>query len=238
MLTEYILRKMLRHLAVLIFVNTVYISLHRTGKSSSQHTEYDIKLVKQQMQDVLITAVSIGVTFGAISFLLVLIIQWNQNILVVIAAFFISVGMARQIVSTALDAVTTNMNAFLSSWASTLDLLARNRPATSEWRSIEEQVRIILLGDKLGYNLPTELYGEKQDSPQVYNYLNKSKQELEYQHNITNEDPSCLAFAQHAIKQMKDKSEIYNKLLEVEEKNEAINSIVLIAIGTLFWLLS
>jgi hypothetical protein len=110
-MTVYILRKMLSHLAVLLFVNTVYISLRRIGKPSS-HVDHDVKLVKQQTQDVLISAAAIGVSFGALAFLLVLMIQWNQNILVVIAAFFISVGMARQIVSAALDAVTTNMNAF------------------------------------------------------------------------------------------------------------------------------
>ena len=97
-MTVYILRKMLSHLAVLLFVNTVYISLRRIGKPSS-HVDYDIKLVKQQTQEVLISAGAIGVSFGALGFLLVFMDQWNQNILVVIAAFFISVGMSRQIVS-------------------------------------------------------------------------------------------------------------------------------------------
>jgi hypothetical protein len=75
---------MLSHLAVLLFVNTVYISLRRIGKPSS-HVDHDIKLVKQQTQDVLISAAAIGVSFGALAFLLVLMIQWNQNILVVIS---------------------------------------------------------------------------------------------------------------------------------------------------------
>ena len=54
-MTVYILRKMLSHLAVLLLVNTVYISLRRIGKPSS-HVDYDIKLVKQQTQEVLISA--------------------------------------------------------------------------------------------------------------------------------------------------------------------------------------
>src|SRR5215218_4970695 len=124
---------MLSHLAVLIFVNTVYISFRSIGKSSSSQIEYDIRLVKQQMQDILITAAAIGVSFGAISFLIVFMIQWDQNILVVIAAVFISAGLARQLIATSLDAVTTNMNAFLSSWASIVHLLAKDRQ-TSEWR--------------------------------------------------------------------------------------------------------
>jgi hypothetical protein len=235
-MTVYILRKMLIHLAVLLFVNTVYISLRRTGKPSS-HVDYDIKLVKQQMHDVLISAAAIGLSFGALAFLLVLIIQWNQNILVVIAAFFISVGMARQIVSAALDAVTTNMNAFLASWVSTLHLLAKDRQ-TSEWRLIEDRIEVVFLGKKLEYDLPDELQGVKPNSPQVYKYLNERKWELEYQHNITNEDYSSLAFAQHALKQMKDMMRVYDQLAEVQERTEAVNNVILIAIGTLIWLLS
>lgn len=235
-MTVYILRKMLSHLAVLLLVNTVYISLRRIGKPSS-HVDYDIKLVKQQIQDVLISAAAIGVSFGALAFLLVLMIQWNQNVLVVIAAFFISVGMARQIVSAALDAVTTDMNAFLSSWVSTLHLLAKDRQ-TSEWRLIEDRVEVILLGKNLEYDLPVKLHGVKPNSPQVYKYLNERKWELEYQHDITSEDHSCLAFTQHALKQMRDKLQRYDQLVEVQERTEAVNNVILIAIGTLIWLLS
>ncbi len=232
----YILRKMLNHLAVLIFVNTVYVSLRHIGKSS--YVEYDMNLVKQQMQDVLITAAAIGVSFAAISFFVVLIIQWDQNIMVVIAAFFISVGMGRQITATALDAVTTSMNSFLSSWASTLHLLAKNRLMTPEWRSIENHVEAIFLGKKLEYDLPAKLAGVKPDSPQLYKFLNESKRELEYQDAITSEDPSCIVFAQHATEQMRDKLRVYDQLLEVQERSGGVNTVVLIAIGTLIWLLS
>jgi hypothetical protein len=235
-MTVYLLRKMLSHLAVLLLVNTVYISLRHIGKPSS-YIDYDIKMVKQQMQDVLISATTIGVSFGAFSFLLVFMIQWNQNILVVFAAFFISVGMTRQIISTALDAVTTNMNAFLSSWASTLHLLARDRQ-TSEWRLIQDRVEAILLGKTLEYNLPAKLYEVKPNSPQVYKYLDERKWELEYQHAITSEDHSCLAFAQHAIKQVRHKLQIYDQLIDVQGRTGAVNNVVLISIGTLIWLLS
>ena len=235
-MTVYILRKMLSHLAVLLFVNTVYISLRRIGKPSS-HVDYDIKLVKQQTQNVLISAAAIGLSFGALAFLLVLMIQWNQNILVVIAAFFISVGMARQIVSAALDAVTTNMNAFLSSWVSTLHLLAKDRQ-TSEWRLIEDRIEAIFLGKTLEYDLPDELHEVKPNSPQVYKYLNERKWELEYQHDISSEEHSFLAFAQHALKQMRGKVQIYDQLVEVQGSTEAVNNVILIAIGTLIWLLS
>jgi hypothetical protein len=109
-----------------------------------------------------------------------------------------------------MDAVTTNMNSFLSSRASILHLLAKDRMATApEWSSIEIQVELLLFGRGLQYELPAKLDRVKPDFPQVYRYLNEHKWELEYPHSITGEDPSCLAFAQHATEQMGDKLRIY-----------------------------
>ncbi|HKG71376.1 MAG TPA: hypothetical protein VKA87_05725, partial [Nitrososphaeraceae archaeon] len=120
----YTYRKMFKHLAVLIFVNTVIIYLIRIPKSP--HVQYDMKLVKEPTRDIIISATIISVSFSAFSILLIDLIQWNQNVFVVIAGFFISVGVGRQIFATAIDAVTTNMNSFLSSWASILHLLAKD----------------------------------------------------------------------------------------------------------------
>jgi hypothetical protein len=231
----YILRNMLKHLAVLIFVNVVFIFFIRIPKSS--HVEYDMKLVKQPMRDIIISATLISISFSAISVLLVSLIQWNQSIPVVIAGFFISIGVGRQIFATAMDAVTSNMNGFLSSWASILHLLAKDR-TTPEWSSIETRVELILFGKGLQYELPAKLDRVKPDSPQVYKYLDEHKWELEYLHSITGEDSSYLAFAQHATKQMRDKLRKYDELLEVQEKTGGANTVVLIAIGTLIWLLS
>ena len=232
----YILRKMLKHLAVIIFVNTLFIFFIRIPKSS--HVKYDMKLVKQPARDILVSATLISFSFSAISILLISLDQWNQNILVVIAGFFISVGMGRQIFATAMDAITTNMNGFLSSWTSILHLLAKDRMTTSEWSSIETQVELILFGKGLEYELPAKLDRVRPDSPQVSKYLNEHKWELEYLHSITGEDASCIAFAQHARKQIGHKLRIYDQLLELQQRSGGANTVVLIAIGTLIWLLS
>lgn len=233
----YILRKMLKHLAVLIFVNIVFFFLIRIPKSS--HVKYDMKLVKQPKRDIIVSATLISISFSAISVLLISLIQYPQNIPVVIAGFFISVGVGRQIFATAMDAVTTNMTSFLSSWASILHLLAKDRMATTpEWSSIEIQVELLLFGRGLQYELPAKLDRVKPDSPEVSKYLDDHKWELEYVHSITGEDPSYLAFAQHATKQMSDKLRIYDELLGFQQKSGGANTVVLIAIGTLIWLLS
>ena len=160
--------------------------------------------------------------------------------MVVIAAVFISLGTGRQIFASALDVITTNLNDFLSSWASTLLLLAKNRPmvTTADWRSIESKVDLILISTRK-YNLPAKLKGVKPESQQILlEYLDEHKWELEYQQAITYDDSSFLAFAQYATKQMIEKLKIYVELEELQERSGGVNSVILIALGTLIWLIS
>ena len=161
--------------------------------------------------------------------------------MIVIAAVFISLGTGRQNFASALDVVTTNLNTFLSSWASTLLLLAKNRlmVTTTDWRSIERRIELILVSRGLGYNLPVKLDGVKPESQQILlEYLDEHKWELEYQQPITDDDSSCLAFVQYATKKMKEKLQIYDDLEELQERSGGVNAVILIALGTLIWLVS
>ena len=200
---------------------------------------YNIKLIGQPTNYFKSSAAVIGISFAVIAILIVIV--FNQNVMVVIAAVFISFGTGRQIFASALDVVTTNLNAFLSSWASTLLLLAKNRPmvtTTTEWRSIESQVMLILISTR-EYNLPVKLDGVKPESQQILlEYLDEHKWELECQQAITDDDSSCLAFAQYATKQMIEKLQIYDELEELQERSGGVNAVILIALGTLIWLIS
>ena len=160
--------------------------------------------------------------------------------MVIIAAVFISLGTGRQIFASALDVVTTNLNAFLSSWTSTLLLLAKNRPmvTTTNWRSIERRIELILMSRGLGYDLPVKLDGVKPESQEILEYLDEHKWELEYQQAITDDDSSCHAFVQYATKQMREKLQIYDELEELQERSGGVNAVILIALGTLIWLIS
>ena len=227
---------MTRHLANLSFINVgLVFLLHKRSES-----EYKIKLVKQPIQDVIISAALIGIAFVFISIFFLIILKWDKNMLVVLAGILISFGTGRQIFATALDTVTTNMNGFLSSWASTLHLLTRDKLTTSEWRSIEIQIELILFGKGIQYDLPAELdsIGIKPDLQQLYTYLNDHKEELEYLDSITNDDSSSIAFAQYATKHLRQKLGTYLQLLEVQERVGGVNTIILIAAGTLIWLFS
>jgi hypothetical protein len=185
------------------------------------------------------SAAVIGISSLVIAILIVIV--FSQNVMIVIAAVFISIGTGRQIFASALDVVTTNLNTFLSSWASTLLLLAKNRMmvTTTDWRSIESRVELVLISRRLEYKLPVKLDGVKPESQQILlGYLDEHKWELEYQQAITYDDSSCLAFFQYATKRMKERLEIYDELEELQERSGGVNAVILIALGTLIWLIS
>ena len=233
----FVMKEMVKHLANLLFVNGLFIFLVR--KRTKSGAEYNFKLIGQPTNYFEFSAAVIGISFAVIAILIVMV--FDQNIMIIIAAVFISLGTGRQIFASALDVVTTNLNAFVSSWASTLLLLAKNRlmVTTTDWRSIESRVELILISRRLEYKLPVKLEGVTPESQQILlEYLNEHKWELECQQAITDDDSSCLAFFQYATKQMKEKLQIYDKLEDLQERSGGVNAVILIALGTLIWLIS
>ena len=110
------------------------------AKDTKSGAEYNIKLIGQPTNYFKFSAAVIGISSAVIAILIVMV--FTQNVMILIAAVFISLGTGRQIFASALDVVTTNLNAFVSSWASTLLLLAKNRlmVTTTDWRSIEIRI--------------------------------------------------------------------------------------------------
>ena len=185
----FVIKEMVKHLANLLFVNGLFIFLVR--KRTKSGAEYNIKLIGQPTNYFKYSAAIIGISFAVIAILIVMV--FTQNVMILIAAVFISLGTGRQIFASALDVVTTNLNAFVSSWASTLLLLAKNRlmVTTTDWRSIESRLEMILISRRLEYNLPVKLDGVTPESQQILlEYLNEHKWELECQQAITDDDSS------------------------------------------------
>jgi hypothetical protein len=233
----FVIKEMVKHLASLLFVNALFLFLVR--KRTKSGAEYNIKLIGQPTNYFKFSAAVIGISFAVIAILIVMV--FTQNVMILIAAVFISLGTGRQIFASALDVVTTNLNAFVSSWASTLLLLAKNRlmVTTTDWRSIESRVELILVSRRLEYNLPVKLDGVTPESQQILlDYLDEHKWELECQQAITDDDSSCLAFFQYATKQMREKLQIYDELEDLQERSGGVNAVILIALGTLIWLIS
>ena len=117
----FVIKEMVKHLANLLFVNALFIFLVR--KNTKSGAEYNIKLIGQPTNYFKFSAAVIGISSAVIAILIVMV--FTQNVMILIAAVFISLGTGRQIFASALDVVTTNLNAFVSSWASTLLLLAK-----------------------------------------------------------------------------------------------------------------
>ena len=233
----FVMKEMVKHLANLLFVNALFIFLVR--KRTKSGAEYNIKLIGQPTNYFKFGAAVIGISFAVIAILIVMV--FTQNVMILIAAVFISLGTGRQIFASALDVVTLNLNAFLSSWASTLLLLAKNRlmATTTDWHSIESRVELILISRRLEYNLPVKLDGVTPKSQQILlEYLDEHKWELGCQQAITDDDSSCLAFFQYATKQMREKLQIYDELEDLQERSGGVNAVILIALGTLIWLIS
>ena len=66
---------------------------------------------------------------------------------------------------------------------------------TTDWRSIESRVELILISSGLEYNLPVKLDGVKPESQQILlEYLDEHKWELEYQQVITYDNPTPCIF--------------------------------------------
>ena len=157
------------------------------AKIQNQEQNRDIKLIGQPTNYFKFSAAVIGISSAVIAILIVMV--FTQNVMILIAAVLISLGTGRRVAS-ALDVVTTNLNAFVSSWASTLLLLAKNRlmVTTTDWRSIEIRTEIILISRRLEYNLPVKLDGVTPESQQILlEYLNEHKWELECQQAITDD---------------------------------------------------
>jgi hypothetical protein len=233
----FVMKEMVKHLVNLLFVNTLFIFLVR--KRTKSGAEYNIKLIGQPTNYFKVSAAVIGISSWVIAILIVIV--FDQNIMVIIAAVFISFGTGRQIFASALDVITTNLDAFLSSWSSTILLLAKNRlmVTTTDWRSIERRIELILMSRRLEYNLPAKLEGVKLESQQILlEYLDEHKWELECRQAITDDDSSCLAFVEYATKQMKEKLQLYDELEDLQERSGGVNAVILIALGTLIWLIS
>ena len=93
---------------------------------------------------------------------------------------------------------------------------------TTHLNFIETQIELLFTSTG-NHNLPVELDGAKPESMQILlEYLDEHKWELGYQQAITYDDSSCLAFAQYAIKQMKDKLLIHNDQEELQERRGSI----------------
>jgi hypothetical protein len=84
----FIVKEMIKHLVNLLFVNALFIFLVR--KRTKSGAEYNIKLIGQPTNYFKFSAAIIGISSAVIAILIVIV--FDQNVMIVIAAVFISLG--------------------------------------------------------------------------------------------------------------------------------------------------
>ena len=110
--------------------------------------------------------------------------------------------------------------------------------STTDWSSIETQVEMIIVSRRLEGNLPIKLDGVTTESQQkLLEYLNEHKWELECQQAITDDDSAAMRFSNTQLKRMREKLQIYD-VEDLQERSGGVNAVILIALGTLIWLIS
>ena len=111
--------------------------------------------------------------------------------------------------------------------------------STSDWSTKATRVETIIVSKRLEYNLPVKLDEVTPESHQILlEYLDEKKWELECQQAITDDDSELPWIFQYATEKMKEKLQIYDELEDLQERSGGVNAVILIALGTLIWLIS
>ena len=230
----YIVKEMLLHLVVRLVLSASFVALRQ--KRSPR--EYNIELIRQQEREILISAAVIGIAFGALATLLVIMIKGDDSILIVMAGVLLSIGLSQQIMSIGLDAITLSLNGFISSWNSVLNLLAKQK-AKPEWRFIENETHQIFINPHIVYILPSQLDEPKPSLEKITKYLGEHKWEIEFpQAQLYHDEPSLLSFALYATEYLRDRLLVSDRLVNLQQRTGTVNPVVFVALGTLIWLLS
>jgi hypothetical protein len=236
-MTPFILREMLQHLAFRLASTATLVGL--LNKKESE-IKYDMKLIGQKERTLMLNAVLLGVAFGAIAIWLVFYVKGDDgNVMIMVAGILLSLGLMQQIISIALDAVTTSLSRFLSTWNSVINLLAKQK-MTPEWRLVQDETEELFIFPQLLYSLPSGISKtDPQASDKTVSYIAEHRWELAYpQANFSSDEKSLLSFAKYAIDFLRERLEVYDRISTIQYRTGTVNPVVFVALGTLIWLLS
>ena len=233
-MTPYILKEMFLHLIIRLTSTVTLIDLLK----KKDEPKYNMTLIMQKERTLVINAMVLGIAFGALSIWLVLIFKGTENIMIVAAGTLISLGLMQQLISVGIDTVTTNLGRFLTSWNSVLYVLAKQKTGREQWQSLEREINEIFIMPQLVYSLPERIQREPTIN-QISAFIDERRWELAYPETVFHHDEkTLLSFALYAIAFLRERLDVYDRLLTMQQRTGTINPIVFIAVGTLVWLLS
>ncbi|RMF29435.1 MAG: hypothetical protein D6752_06010 [Candidatus Nitrosothermus koennekii] len=226
MMNVYIIVAMLKHIVRTVFPTIVF---------KDKKSVYDIRLVKINEREVILSAILISTIFFIIAASLIVYIR-GEHIFITLAGLLLAIAFAQQLISVCIDAITTNLNNFISTWNSTLYTLSRIRKG-DEWRYVENESNRIFIYPHIIYTLPNTINEPKVSSNKLIKYLLDHKDEVDYPHVIYDFEPSLLAFSQYLIEYLHNKLLLYDRLTNIQQITGTVNPILFLAIGEIIWLL-
>ena len=230
----YILKEMLVHLAIRLTSTVTLMDLLK----KQIEPEYNMILIMQKERTLVINAMVLGIAFGALAIWLVFVINGAENIMTVVEGVIISLGLMQQLVSVGIDTVTTNLGRFLSAWNSVLHILAKQKNGGVQWAFFEREINEIFIMPQLVYSLPERIRKEPTVN-EISSSIDEHRWELAYPETVFHHDEkTLLSFTEYAIAFLRERLDVYDRLLTMQQRTGTINPIVFISVGTLVWLLS
>jgi hypothetical protein len=200
--------------------------------------EYNMTLIMQNERTLVINAMVLGIAFGALAIWLVFVIKGAENVMTVAAGVMISLGLMQQLVSVGIDTVTTNLGRFLSAWNSVLYILTKQKSGGMRWAFLEREINEMFIMPQLVYSLPERIRKEPTVN-EISAFIDEHRWELAYPETVFHHDEkTLLSFSEYAIAFLRERLDVYDRLLTMQQRTGTINPIVFISVGTLVWLLS
>ena len=126
-MTPLVLKEMMQHLIVRLALTVTLVEL---VKKKEDQSRYNMNLIKQKERTIILNAMLLAIIFGAVAIWFVFYIKGDDgNLMIMVAGILLSLGLMQQVISIALDAVTTTW--FSSSMAGTRFTRSPSEEATS-----------------------------------------------------------------------------------------------------------
>ena len=226
-----LMKAMVRGLVFKIFFSIPFIL-------STPKTEiYSLKIIYASERQIVRSALIISLIVGIISISIITYSQGIENFNIIIVGFFMSTGLAIQILSASMAIIVEEMRLFISSWTTTLYLFARNKPKR-KWEHLQLETEMLWMNSSVLYTVPLTKLRGKIGEERMMKHIKEFKGELGYIETVTNSPESKLKFAEFAIDHIIDKLNIHDTIYGHTMRIGTWTYVFFLLIGTIIWLVT
>lgn len=237
---RFIFISMVKGLNQLLFETFSYV----VGRGATRKRRpYDLRLVEAKLGDVLGSATVVGLITTLGIFTLIVGIKFFENPTLtyqrwffIAASLFIALGVSQQLVSLAIDVVTASYRQFISKWATVVHILARFGKG-GRWDEVTREVNELFTHPSILYSPSEEILATQSSREDLIQHIQEGRGEVHYE-STSAYWPDQIFFAEHTINFLRETLMRHDQLYDIEQRIGLTNSIIFIAAGTVFWLLS